>query len=172
MNRKKPATFTLTSPNYFSMALFLGMGVFCFYHQLTPLAIGSVLLAVVAGTSAKTLTLDSHHRHYRVGSQLLGLNFGAWQVLPPTQRMVVRYFSDFIVSSGEGGGLEYDQDSRYTILLSVPGSQQAAIVTSTRKYDHAVRIGCFLGRALGVEVVGFNQHKQQKVLLEAESQDA
>ncbi|WP_426492528.1 hypothetical protein [Hymenobacter sp. 102] len=133
------------------------------------LAVIGSMLAVVAGTGAKNLAVDMNRRRYQVGIRLLGFTSGPWQMLPPTQRVVVRYFSDFDVSTTDGGGLEYDQASRYTILLSVPNSQQADIVTSTGSYSHAVQIGCFLGSMLGVEVVSFDRYKRQEVLQEAES---
>lgn len=169
MNRNQTInTLTITSPNYSLAALFALLTGFCIYQYMMMLAVIGFMLAVTAGTGAKTLSVDVSRRRYRVGSRLLGFNSGPWQALPPTQRVVVRYFSDLDVSVTDGGGVEHNQASRYTILLSVPNSQQADIVTSSGSYSHAVQIGCFLGIALGVEVVSFSKYKQQEVLQEAE----
>jgi TctA family transporter len=170
MAQQKPVvTLALTPADYFSATLLLAVAALCQYYHVTILAVLSGVLAVIFGIHTHTLSVDTSYRRYRLGHRLLGFTSGPWQQLPPIQRVVIKYFSFMSVSTGDAGGSEHNQGSEYTILLSVPGSPQAVVVISTHDYSKAVRIGCFLGLALGVEVVSFDQHKQQEVLQEAES---
>ncbi|RSK48879.1 hypothetical protein [Hymenobacter rigui] len=163
-------TLVLASPSYFLAALFVALAAFCQYHDTTVLAVPSILLALLAGTQAQSLSVNTARKRYRLGSQILGFTSGPWQVLPPTQRVVIRYFSDIAVVSSDsgGGGTELAKDSRFIVLLSIPNSQQADVVMSTSNYTHALKAGYFLGTVLGVEVVSVNQYKQQEVLQEAD----
>ena len=167
-------TLTLASPSYFLAALFLALAAFCQYHHTTVLAVPSLLLALLAGTQAQSLSVNTTRRRYRLGSRILGVTVGPWQVLPATQRVVIRYFSTIGVVSSDsgGGGTELTKDSRYIVLLSVPNSSQADVVLSTSSYTQALQAGCFLGLVLGVEVVSVNQYKQQEVVQEAELDNA
>lgn len=169
MTHNKPVvTLVITPASYFAAALLLAVAALCQYYHVTVLAVLSGVLAVIFGIHTRTLSVDTSHRRYRLVHRLLGFIFGPWQQLPPVQRVVIKYFSFTSVSTGDAGGSEYNQGSEYTILLSVPGSPQAVVVMSAYSYAKEVRIGCFLGLALGIEVVSFDQHKQQNVLQEAE----
>lgn len=171
MDKRKPiVTLTLASPSYFLAALFVALAAFCQYHNTAVLAVPSLLLGLLAGTQAQSLSVNTVRRRYRLGSRILGFTSGPWQVLPPTQRVVIRYFSDIAVvaSDSGGGGTELAKDSRYIVLLSIPNSQQADVVMSTSNYTQALKAGYFLGMVLGVEVVSVNQYKQQEVLQEAD----
>ncbi|RSK31688.1 hypothetical protein [Hymenobacter metallilatus] len=169
MAHKKPVvTLVLTSADYFSATLLLAVAALCQYYHVTVLAVLSGVLALMFGAHTHTLSVDTSRRRFRLGHRLLGFISGPWQQLPPVQRVVIKYFSFTSVSTGDAGGPEYNMGNEYTILLSVPGSPQAVVVTSAHNYSRAVRIGCFLGLALGIEVVSFDQHKHQEVLQEAE----
>lgn len=168
--RNHTITLTLASPNYFLVALFLALAAFCQYHHTTVLAVPSLLLALLAGTQAQRLSVNPMRRRYRLGSRILGVTVGLWQTLPVTQRVVIRYLFTIAPVPGDSGGgdTELTKDIRYIVLLSIPNSSQADVVLSTSSYTQALRVGCFLGLVLGVEVVSFNQYKQQEIVQEAE----
>ncbi|MFD2785161.1 hypothetical protein [Hymenobacter rubripertinctus] len=166
----RPARFVLQGPSLLMMAVFIGLAAWVGYYGEVVLLIPALLLALFYGTGKRTLEVDAGRRRYRLGIELAGFNPGRWHPLPAVQRVVLRYYSDLAVSSGDGGGLEYNQDARYLVLLSVPGSPRAYRLFSTATYKLAFQVACYLGQALRAPVLGYDQLKQETVLQKAEDE--
>ncbi|UYZ63612.1 hypothetical protein [Hymenobacter weizhouensis] len=134
-------------------------------------AVAMVVLGVVPVLARNRMmtTLEINHSsgRYRICSHVLGLQRGQWKKLPLVQRVVVRYFSEYVAASSDYQEGDFQQAREYILLFSVPDSPTGVILYRHPVREQAVAIACQIGDALGVEVVEFNQYQQVSVVQDA-----
>lgn len=136
--------------------------------DLYYMAVLLLLFWLVASTGKSVLEIDVKAHHYRTGLQLFGIQLSNWHPLPEAQRVVVRCFSEYTITTTEGGNEEAHQNTEYIVLLSVPNASQGFILFRYLHHKDAVRVACEAGRILQLEVVEFNHHHEASTIQEAE----
>ncbi|RYU77179.1 hypothetical protein [Hymenobacter persicinus] len=141
-------------------ALLTGLLVWLGHYPAAALIFG---LTAAVSLGVTKLELDVPGRQFRLGIHVFGLAFCRWQPLPAAQRVVIRYFSKLTIDNEDGAE---QRNVEYIVLLSVPNSTQGVVLFRCPTYKMALRIACYVGAALQVEVVSFNQYKQEAVVQE------
>ena len=135
--------------------------------DLYYVAIPLLLFWMFASTGKTTLEIDVKAHHYRTGSQVLGIHLSDWHPLPEAQRVVVRYFSEYNLTTTREGIEEAHQNAEFIVLLSVPNGSQGFILFRHLHHKDAVRVACAVGRILQLEVVEFNRQHEASTIQEA-----
>ena len=110
----------------------ISLGGLAVYGRLGPfvgvLALGIALIAILTlGKKAEILALDRPNNRYRIYNAFFGLQLGMWQALPSINRVVVKYFSEYSVSSKRSWQVNSPQQC-FIVLLSVPAPHRAIII--------------------------------------------
>jgi hypothetical protein len=70
---------------------------------------------------------DLPRQRYRQYHAIFGLRLGAWEPLPPTVEVTLKYFSQ-LRTSGQAGLRRQDKDEQLLVMLSVPDSAKGVIL--------------------------------------------
>ncbi|QJX45420.1 hypothetical protein HMJ29_00100 [Hymenobacter taeanensis] len=144
------ATLLLEGPSIIKAVILAVIGAYFIYAGLIYFGALSVGIAVIIFTRKEGIELALTTRQYRLFTTALGFRVGDWDIIPATQHITMKYFSD-LVTSGKPGRIRTDRDKRYIVMFSVSNSSQGSMIYETEKYATALKLTRFLAEALNVD---------------------
>lgn len=147
-------------------AISIAVGIAAVYGQVGAWApfIGLLALALIAialltlGSEAMLVMLDRSNNKYRLFNAFYGMRVGTWRALPPVNRVVVKYFSEYTVAGRRGWQVNSARQS-FIVLLSVPPPNKAIIVGrfANTKEAEALLLANEIAAYLGVDTLVYDR---------------